>query len=431
MALSKRSTFLVGAAALLVLWLLRPNASPPPAVAAPVAAASAAPPPQPVVYQPPTTATPGGPIIDAVVLEKTELCEGEENLVTVRAHSVDPKDDVHLHGVIDGIPGMRAPVVARKNRASGVPPMVMVFGRGEARAMAAIPAFTVKDCTAPHTLAITYGLSLNTTAEFVFDAKISSLTSVSPFNATSYFWEFGDGTSTTTTEPHIVHDYSKRPQEAVYSNLLVQVTALSADDTLVGRKAIQIRNPEFANLEYAGVVTLVVELTPRFPTITDGRVVQGIRLWHHRPAPVRIDRIRTRRNSTVAGSQPVMSDVTVASVLGTNSIPPSGLNINLTLDVAADPDVLSVDYILTGKSAEGLPVESTFSVMKPPTPTKEKNTPVEDPQMVAMILKAREVLGKEYVTDEDLTNLKNRGVFKDFKPTPPEANPKLPPVYPH
>lgn len=428
---AKKRSVLVGGAALALLWLLRPNEPPRPAIAAP-AASSPAPPPPPVTYQAPLPPpTPGGPIIDAVVLEKTELCEGEENLVTIRAHSPDPKDDVHLHGVVDGIPGMRAPIVARKNRASGVPPVVMVFGRGDARAMAAIPPFTVKDCTAPHSLAITYALSLNTAAEFVFDARITSASSVSPFNATSYFWEFGDGTSATTVEPHVVHDYSKRPQEAVYSNLLVQVTALSADDTLVGRKAIQIRNPEFANLEYAGIVTLVTELTPRFPTITDGRVVQGIRLWHHRPQPVRIDRIRTRRNSLVPNTPPVMGEVPVASVLGTTTIPPSGLSIRLTLDVAADPDVLSVDYILTGKSAEGLPVESTFSVMKPPTPTKEKSTPVEDPQMVAMILKAREVLGKEYVTDEDLMALKNKGVFKEFKPAPPEADPKLPPVYPH
>ena len=102
--------------------------------------------------------------------------------------------------------------------------------------MAPIPAFTVKDCTAPHTLAVSYGLSLNTTAEFVFDARITSAASSSPFLATSYFWEFGDGSSTTTTEPHAVHDYGKRPQEAVYSNLLVQVTALSADDHLVARR---------------------------------------------------------------------------------------------------------------------------------------------------------------------------------------------------
>src|SRR5690349_488437 len=37
------------------------------------------------------------PVIDEVVLEKSEVCEGEENLVTVKAHSPDPEDDPFLH----------------------------------------------------------------------------------------------------------------------------------------------------------------------------------------------------------------------------------------------------------------------------------------------------------------------------------------------
>ena len=369
----------------------------------------------------------GPPVIDAVVIEKTALCEGEENLVTIQAHAADRRDDVHLRGVVDGTPGMTVPLVAHKRSASSPPPEVVVFGQGGTRVTAPIPPFVVKDCTAPSALALGYRLRVNTNAEFDFDAKITSRGT--PFVATSYTWDFGDGTTVTSLEPFVVHDYGQRPQVSLYSNLLVQVTAHAAGGTLVGRRSIVFRNPAYANLVEAGVVTLVVELTPRFPTIKGDRIEQGVRLWHHRPKPVRIERIRARRNSSVAGAEPVVAEVPVKSILGTDVIPPSGIRFQLTLDTKAEPELSSIDYLLDGKSAEGHPVQSVFSVMRPPVPTPDRSVPVDDPSMVAKILRAREILEKDYVTDEDMMALQRKGVFDDFKPAPSPQPPKLPPVY--
>ena len=39
----------------------------------------------------------------------------------------------------------------------------------------------------------------------------------------------------------------------------------ASGEAVLGRRTILFHNPQYANLEFAGVVTLVVELTPRFP----------------------------------------------------------------------------------------------------------------------------------------------------------------------
>ncbi len=433
-----RRTIIVVAAvvtALALLWWRRPATAPSPAAAAstavtalPGAAEAAA---GTAAGGEPIAPDVAAPIIDKVVVEKSEVCEGEENLVTVYAHAADAADDDHLHAVIDGVPGMSVPLVAHQRGPDSPPRQAIVFGRGNTRTTVDLPRFEVRDCTVAHRVEISYRLNLNTNAEFELDARLTDLGPGQPFDAVSYQWDFGDGTTATTAEPSVVHDYGQRPQVAVYSNLLVQVTARSSSrEVVLGRKAILFHNPTYANLEYAGVVTLVVELTPRFPTIVAGRVVQGLRLWHHRPEPVRIDRIRARRNSSVPGREPVITEVAVASILGATAIPPSGLSFDLTLDVNADPDLLSIDYLLDGESAEGYPVESTFSVMKPPVPTPEHHTLVDDPALVEKILLARELLGKDLVTDEDLLALQRRGAFDGFKPVGADPDPKLPPAYP-
>jgi len=424
----------IAAAVALALWLwLRPSGKRAPAAptGAPTATAPTLAAPVPaarhrVVAEQPA---PSAVVIDDVAIDKTDVCEGEEVLVTVVAHAADPADDDHLHAVVDGVPGMSVPLVARRRGPDSPPPEVIVFGRGDTRATAVVPAFTIRDCAPSPSLAISYRLALNTNAEFAFDATLDAGAGA-PFAATSYQWDFGDGATLTTTEPRATHDYGQRPQVAVYTSLLVQVTARAADGaTVLGRKTILFHNPQYANLEFAGVVTLVVELTPRFPTITDGKVVQGVRLWHHRPDPVRITRARARRNSRLPGVEPVVTEVAVASLLGATAIPPRGLSASLTLDLTAEPDVFSIDYLLDGESAEGYPVESTFSVMRPPVPTAEDHVAVEDPALVEKILRARELLGKELVTDEDLRELQRRGAFDGFKPATDDPEAKLPPPY--
>jgi hypothetical protein len=62
-------------------------------------------------------------------------------------------------------------------------------------------------------------------------------------------------------------------------------------------------------------------------------------------------------------------------------------------------------------------------------PTRERHDPVVDPQLQARILRAREILGQAYVTDEDLWRLEREGFFRGLEPVagpPPEARAAAP-----
>ena len=85
------------------------------------------------------------------------------------------------------------------------------------------------------------------------------------------------------------------------------------------------------------------------------------------------------------------------------------------LDTETDPDVISCNYYLAGESAEGLPVVGSFSVMRPPpTPSRENSRVVTDPVLSAKIQRARELLGRDVVSDEDLFALERDGKLDDL-----------------
>jgi hypothetical protein len=106
----------------------------------------------------------------------------------------------------------------------------------------------------------------------------------------------------------------------------------------------------------------------------------------------------------------------VAAVLGRTEIPPGrGLELELALDTRAEPDTVSRDYVLEGRSHDGHLVRGAFSVMKPPPlPTREKHGPIADPVLLAKVKMAREVLQREFVTDDDLEILEHAGRFRDL-----------------
>jgi hypothetical protein len=168
-------------------------------------------------------------------------------------------------------------------------------------------------------------------------------------------------------------------------------------------------------------VTIFAQLTPRFPVAaSDGSVTQSVRLWHNEPQPVFIDEIRLRR--LIRGQQePPATTVSVEKLLGRREIGPEGVTISATLD---EPSVFSFNYELSGTSSDGLPARGVFAIMRPPdAPTRENSTAVTDPELYAKILRAREILGQQYVTDEDIWRLQRQGRFSDLVVDPNQRPP--------
>ena len=388
------------------------------------------------------------PIVDQVILEKTEVCAGEENLVTVKAHTPNGTDP-YLHYMIDGQLGQAVPVRMFQNgkddRVAGNH-QITVFGRGNTSVTVPIPNYRVKDCQPARIVNIETRVRANSWAYFDLQAKIvlmpplhadRYLVAPKDFVPVSYVWKFGDGETATTTAPIVSHDYEGRPQDALYSYFVVGVEARGKDGEVVaGRTSLALLNPAFEALAVKGVVALMISLDPRFPELgSDGRVTQKVRVWHHRPGPVTILRAwRTKYFEAAAGeSKPEVVDV--ASVLGTATIPAGrdGITTTAVLDTNTEPDVHVITYRFEGTSQEGYPVGGSFSVMvPPPKPTAENSQKIVDRTMKAKIMAARAILGKDVVTDEDLWMLERQGKFANLvvPPEPTNGPPPPPPTPP-
>lgn len=393
------------------------EAAPAPAVQpAPVAEAPPAPPAE-------EKKNPAAPVIDNVTVEKTEVCEGEENLVSVRAHAPDGTD-AFLHYTIGGRVGSRVPLRSWIADDGESPKLqIQVFGKDNVVTTVDVPAFTVKPCKPKRMALITQNLRANTWGEFDFEVKLIEKpgpdnASFVPFQPRKYEWDFGDGETATTEGPSITHSFEGRKQEAMFSNLLVQVKVYGNDDEpVLGRISLQMLNPAYEDLATKGVVTLLVQFTPRFPELgSDGVVRQKVRLFHMRDKPVFLhNAVVFRHLMNPIGPSP-QQVVDPSSLLGTSTIPPGrGIEFEAKLDTNKDPDVFSLEFSLEGKDSEGLPVRGAFSVMRPPPkPTKEKSDPVLDPVLKEKILAARKILNKPYVTDEDLWALERQGKFAEI-----------------
>ncbi|MGC4069438.1 MAG: hypothetical protein QM784_33260 [Polyangiaceae bacterium] len=370
------------------------------------------------------------PVIDSIALEKTEVCYGEENLVTVSAHTLDQSDD-ELHFNIGGHSGRAVPLVLfPQDEGSPEHRTVTVFGRDNVEITVPVPSYRVKDCGPRPLVVIEYRARANRPDEFDFLARTVGPTALPTFE---YFdWDFGDGQAERTSHPRAVHSFRARPQTSAYSQFLVRVTAVEKSrERQVGRVALQLLNRAYQTRKQRGVVVIEADYEPRFP-VRDSRGVvrQSVRLFHHEDTSVSVDRLYVEKQFVGTASSTKLDERPIESVLPSSTIPPGdGLRFELELDTEAEPDTFGLNYVVTGR-AGALAARGGFSLLRPPAaPTRESHVPVYERAFKARIIHARKVLGREYVTDEDLEDLERRGAFRDpeFTETPEEGARTAPP----
>jgi hypothetical protein len=388
---------------------------PPPAPAAP----------PPGVAEPARAAPVPPPVIDAVWVEKQEVCSGEDNLISVRAHSPDGNDS-YLHTTIGTGTGMRVPLrVWLEPDGTYEPPVVTVFGKDNVATSVPVPRYKVKPCE-PDRLVEVFSRRLpNADEDYEFLARVVEVKKRDaaprpPFTPVKYVWTFDDQHTVTTTTPVVAHTLGgggTRPW-AMYFQHLVRVDVVDARGRkLTGRSSLQVLNTAFENFDKKGVVTLLARGTPRFPVLgEDGVVRQTFRIHHPWKGLVRLERVTVlRARQPEPGAPPFPEDVAEVS-LGVDVIPEGrGVEVPVTLDTKAEPEVSMLTYSLEGNTLDGHPARGTFSVMRPPPqPTKENSTPITDPVLMAKVKKARELLGQPFVTDEDLWRLEREGRLDDL-----------------
>jgi hypothetical protein len=436
----RRWARMIGLATLVLVagWFLSRERPPPPGPAPEVAkapeferfspappSAPAAPPPTVAVDAPQEAPVPP-PVIDAVTVEKQEVCSGEDNLISVRAHSPDG-NDTYLHSTIGTGTGMRVPLrVWLEPDGTYAQPVVTVFGKDNVSTTVPVPRYTVKSCEPERLVEVLSRRLPNADEDYEFLARIVEVPKRdaaprTPFTPVKYVWTFDDQHTVTTTAPTASHTLSGAGTQpwAMYLQHLVRVDVFDAKGRkLTGRSSMQVLNTSFENFDKKGVVTLLARGTPRFPELgEDGVVRQTFRLYHQWKGLVRLERVTALRARVPEVGAPPLPEEAAEVSLGVDVIPEGqGVEVTVSLDTKAEPEVSVVTYALEGNTLDGHPARGTFSVMRPPPrPTKENSTPITDPVLMAKVKKARELLGQPFVTDEDLWRLEREGRFDDLK----------------
>ena len=361
-------------------------------------------------------------VIEAVTVEKTEVCSGEDNLVTVTLAGGYPgSDTARIMMPAQGSAGPQMPFRLSLSRDKQQPemPEVVVFGSDGPLATVRIPPVKVKDCNPGPVMMIDAALTANTSATFAFTATVLNQ-GPTPFKPVEWRWDFGDGSDAVTKVRTVEHGYEDRPQKARMSNFLVHVRAVDAQGVeLVGRHGMELRNEAFEALRVKNAVLLATELNPRFPVMgADGRVVQRVRIHHAYDKPVNIDRVfmqRFRKNEQ--GRDDVQeSAVDPRQIFGTNVVPPGrGIEITATLDTRAEQGTGLLTFDLVGTSVDGIRATGQFSVLRPPEliPQAEREV-VTDVRLRAEILAVRKLLGRDEVTIDEIMQLRREGALDNL-----------------
>src|SRR6266850_1443663 len=315
------------------------------------------------------------PVFDLVRVEKDEVCEGEENLVAVHAHTTDG-NDAFLHYTVAGEAGAQVPVRAYVGR-DGKPMQqyAVAFSKDNVATRIELPPYRVKNCRPSRMLVVTMRMLPNSVAEREFTATVQSLDGV-PFTPAWYEWDFGDGSLDATADPVATHDYSGLAQKTAFTDLIVKVKALDGGGQSVeGRFPLHIRNVAF-DTRRRGMATLFLPESP--------------------------------------GSAPAPPDVAAidqTSLLRQIELPPGVVREeSLEFDFAALPTVYAVTVDLQGITSAGTPARGQLTILRPqPRPTRENSVPIEDPAMILKIRRAMAILKQDTVSQEDLSRLEREG----------------------
>ena len=368
------------------------------------------------------------PVVEEITVEKTEVCSGEDNLVTVRLagdHQTDKNIRITMPGL--GGAGRQMPFILGLTAAKQQPemPEVVVSGRDGALATVKVPTVTVKDCIPGPSLSVEVALVANTSATFALTATVRN-PGPTAFNPVQWHWDFGDGARR--------HDQG--------SNRRAQLRRPPARDAGVElprpcprRRRGRSRAARPPRSRRPPVKKRRRHQHRAQPSPSDDRRRRAghpARPHSPRVRPAgHVERVEVQRlrDNEQGVEEMQTTDVDPRQVLGTNVIPPGrGIETTAVFDTRAEPRTKRVTFDLHGKSADGIRASGQYSVLRPsePIPHEEREV-VTDPQVKAAILAARKKLGRDEVSLDDMVRLKREGALDnlpaaDGTQTPPAAN---------
>jgi hypothetical protein len=366
--------------------------------------------------------SPGGPanIIQSITLDKTQVCPGENVLVTVKvAHPESPQGVVDV--TINGRWGN--PQYLQFTGAPGPRLIVVSAATPEKFSDTQEVSVEVVDCgPAPEFLEVT--VRPNPFHAYTVDFEIANAAAFSDQDPT-YMWDFGDGQTLQTGVPYAPHSYAEvMARDQLYSNFEATITLQrSGLADLTTRKTVTLWN-SYAYSKQQGTIQPPVE--------SDERLGQS---GSHLTAEYSITNLEDEAIQFTLrriSYQPCDPDGDPVS-LPVESIwleVPGRQEVTQELDIPADqisPDMCGVELLLSGQDPTGRPAYASayFSIQPNPVMTQ----PVDDQALLQLLNQiAAEGLVDDplHIGDEDLYRLAREGkITFPITPTTSSAQPAL------
>jgi hypothetical protein len=371
----------------------------------------------------------GAPVIDEIVMEKTSVCKGEDDLVSVRAHDPKTGESLWLRTTVGPGRGTDVPIVYTEDVKDPPWKIIVTGNMGQGTTIADVPHVTLMDCEAPWRVAVEHRLIPNTEDDFHFHARIIPKPGGQRFDACAYEWDFGDEQGASTNDPAAEHSYLDRPEVGLDSTFLVKVKIVSCDGnaSVVGRTALTLNNTYAQQKMQKHISGLVIVGDPRYPQRGDDNVVRQTALLRtFEDSPVTITRITYVDTFESSPQATDPTEVSVSSFLGTTTLSREWTHVSLSMSLDDNPGWMMRRWDLEGTAADGDHVMGSFTLMKPvPRVDREHSPKIDDPAMKNRIMAAMRILGKDQVTEEDILALEEQGRIpklanpEDHIPRPP------------
>jgi hypothetical protein len=235
----------------------------------------------------------------------------------------------------------------------------------------------------------------------------------------TFVWDFGDGTTATTSEGYVEHDYVERDQSSRQSSFLVRVEARSEHRGMAtGIQTIAFINVHYLNSE-RGVVAPLVLAGP--VTRRGGDFVMPTTIRNPETQAIPIERL-TAGLVPCAGMAPASDsrqteasyrEVAASAVLSTDVIPPGEIQLEVRFPASLVSNDICQVYLWgvgPASASRHLDLQISMMVMAPKMVPLDMNDP-EQARHFEKIRRAASLLGRTggRVTGEDILRLEQQG----------------------
>ncbi|HNU92903.1 MAG TPA: PKD domain-containing protein, partial [Spirochaetota bacterium] len=230
---------------------------------------------------------------------------------------------------------------------------------------------------------------------------------------TSYLWDFGDGSTKKTDTGYATHNYFAREQKRFHSTFTVKVTVTDEKNaSATARATIDFPNVQWISSQM-GAAAIPISYN-RFPVKKDGSYTVDVNMKNIHNESISFGDAEVEYISCDSDRPAEVRAYGAGALLSQTSIAGNAVaNSTLTLAGGMMPkSICNATIKLKGSTQSGTAVNATLYLTIPVSDEDlkyKKHQVVEDPELDRKIQQAKKILGKDFVTVDELRTLEKEG----------------------